>query len=240
MKPTIFSLSLVFLLFFFNSKSFANNTCSVNTTTASTCSIPSTPEKSSKEASSQSTNKSDQSTINNSSLSFMRHQEVIVPTDAPPILIEMFYSFDCPHCHEAMEWIPELKKTFPNVTVKMYEIKKIKANRELFEKTAVQHNITVTGVPTFFVGDKVFVGFYKNQTCCLLLDEIKALTFKNNVTKPPREIKVPILGTMRIDQISLLNFSIVIGLLDGLNPCAMWVLMFLLGYLFTLVHKKEF
>ncbi|MBF0208014.1 MAG: hypothetical protein HQK53_14135 [Oligoflexia bacterium] len=239
MKIIIFSILTIITLCFPISQSFSENSCAINTREESSCSITSSPQDSPPSSNKNLPNSSaDDSKIasNESTSSFMRHQIMAIPPNAPLISIEMFYSFDCPHCHEALSWIPELKRHFPNVTIQLYEIKKIKANQTLFEKTAAQHNVSVTGVPTFFIGDKVFVGFYKNQTCCLLLDEIKSLTFKSNSKNYHQEIKVPILGTMRVDQISLLNFSIVIGLLDGLNPCAMWVLMFLLG---LLIHTRS-
>jgi hypothetical protein len=44
-------------------------------------------------------------------------------------------------------------------------------------------------------------------------------------------IRVPILGTLRASELGLPLFTLAIGLLDGFNPCAMWVLLFLLSLL---------
>jgi len=47
----------------------------------------------------------------------------------------------------------------------------------------------------------------------------------------PREVSVPFIGTVAIADLSLPVLTIVLGALDGFNPCAMWVLVFLIGLL---------
>src|SRR6185295_12264334 len=43
------------------------------------------------------------------------------------------------------------------------------------------------------------------------------------------EIEVPLLGSLRVSDLGLPLFTFLIGLIDGFNPCAMWVLVFLLS-----------
>ncbi|HVW00071.1 MAG TPA: hypothetical protein VHB77_07020, partial [Planctomycetaceae bacterium] len=47
----------------------------------------------------------------------------------------------------------------------------------------------------------------------------------------PDAIQVPMFGTLRASELGLPVFTAAIGLLDGFNPCAMWVLLFLLSLL---------
>jgi hypothetical protein len=47
----------------------------------------------------------------------------------------------------------------------------------------------------------------------------------------PREVSVPFIGTVAIADLSLPVLTVVLGALDGFNPCAMWVLVFLTGLL---------
>ncbi|MFO1093706.1 MAG: glutaredoxin domain-containing protein [Planctomycetaceae bacterium] len=51
------------------------------------------------------------------------------------------------------------------------------------------------------------------------------------------EIRVPVLGSVRASRMGLPAFTIVIGLIDGFNPCAMWVLLFLLSILVNLQNR---
>ncbi len=44
-------------------------------------------------------------------------------------------------------------------------------------------------------------------------------------------IRLPYFGTLRVQEIGLPAFTFAVGLVDGFNPCAMWVLVFLLSVL---------
>jgi hypothetical protein len=48
------------------------------------------------------------------------------------------------------------------------------------------------------------------------------------------EIDLPWIGRVSADRLGLPLFTLVIGLVDGFNPCAMWVLLFLLSVLVNL------
>ncbi|REJ72841.1 MAG: hypothetical protein DWQ34_28440 [Planctomycetota bacterium] len=50
-------------------------------------------------------------------------------------------------------------------------------------------------------------------------------------------IFLPIVGEVRISDLGMPLFTIVIGLVDGFNPCAMWVLLFLLSILVNLKNR---
>ncbi|MBK7171521.1 MAG: hypothetical protein IPH83_20620 [Gammaproteobacteria bacterium] len=45
------------------------------------------------------------------------------------------------------------------------------------------------------------------------------------------------LGTLSVDRLGLPLFTLALGLLDGFNPCAMWVLLFL--YLLVHLHDRK-
>ncbi|MDY0094434.1 MAG: thioredoxin family protein [Candidatus Vecturithrix sp.] len=62
------------------------------------------------------------------------------------------------------------------------------------------------------------------------LPSMPASTAPPRVDPPdPNAITLPLLGTIMVSQIGLPLFTIIIGGLDGFNPCAMWVLCFLLS-----------
>lgn len=60
-----------------------------------------------------------------------------------------------------------------------------------------------------------------------------------NATEIPETIKYPIIGDMNLDSLSLPVLTIVMGSLDGFNPCAMWVLITLLTLLINTKSKKR-
>lgn len=63
---------------------------------------------------------------------------------------------------------------------------------------------------------------------------------KNNLTQVlEKNINIPILGTRQLKDFSLPVLTFVIALLDGFNPCAMWVLLFLISMLLGMKDKKR-
>lgn len=159
-------------------------------------------------------------------------------TTGNPVRLELFYAEDCPHCHEALVWLPELERKYPNLVVETFEITSSPDNRRRFEETARRHQSTVTGVPMFFLGGEAIVGFYQDQTCAALLEKVHRLSgfSRDTECESAREIQVPLLGTLKPDRISMFNFTVILGLLDSFNPCAIWVLTFLLS---ILVHSRQ-
>ncbi len=58
-------------------------------------------------------------------------------------------------------------------------------------------------------------------------------------TPPPEEIDLPLFGHLRVREVGMPAFTIAIGLVDGFNPCAMWVLIFLLSILVNIGDRKR-
>ncbi len=55
----------------------------------------------------------------------------------------------------------------------------------------------------------------------------------------PQKIKVPFFGSVDISKISLPMLTLIIGILDGFNPCAMWILVILISLLIPLKSRKK-
>ena len=52
-------------------------------------------------------------------------------------------------------------------------------------------------------------------------------------------VDIPLLGKVDPKSVSLPILSVVMGLVDGFNPCAMWVLIFLISMLLNMKDKKR-
>jgi glutaredoxin len=52
-------------------------------------------------------------------------------------------------------------------------------------------------------------------------------------------IKVPLFGDLQVSALGLPAFTFLIGLIDGFNPCAMWVLVFLLSVLVNIEDRRK-
>ena len=53
------------------------------------------------------------------------------------------------------------------------------------------------------------------------------------------KVKIPLIGYVEPENASLGLIAMIIGLVDGFNPCAMWVLFFLLSILINMKDRKR-
>jgi thiol-disulfide isomerase/thioredoxin len=75
-----------------------------------------------------------------------------------------FWSNDCPHCVAAHPFIEKLKAEYSWLNVREFEISNSPKNAQLFEKMARDHGKATSFVPTFFVKDKMIVGYTSADT----------------------------------------------------------------------------
>ncbi|MBD3245207.1 MAG: hypothetical protein GF335_04400 [Candidatus Moranbacteria bacterium] len=61
----------------------------------------------------------------------------------------------------------------------------------------------------------------------------------NSVAPNIEKIDLPVLGKIDLSQYSLPVVTIIMGALDGFNPCAMWILLFLISILIGVKDRKR-
>jgi thiol-disulfide isomerase/thioredoxin len=159
-----------------------------------------------------------------------------------------FYSHRCPHCKVAHPFINGLKKEYPKINFKELEVLKVPENRKLFMEMVNERGIQGGGVPTFIFGEKFVVGFQEGHHDKLIREMIELQlanhgedSCNDDKCKKCSEniIDVPVFGKIDAKMVSLPSFTFIIGLLDGVNPCAMWVLMFLLTLLVNAKSRRK-
>lgn len=70
-------------------------------------------------------------------------------------------------------------------------------------------------------------------------NEIKKETKKEKKEETNYEKTVPVLGKINAKTVSLPLLSVVLGFVDGFNPCAMWILIFLITMLLNMKDRKK-
>lgn len=63
--------------------------------------------------------------------------------------------------------------------------------------------------------------------------------FVENIESAPEKVNVPLLGEINLKNVSLPVLTFIIAATDGFNPCAMWVLLFLISLLINMKDKKR-
>jgi thiol-disulfide isomerase/thioredoxin len=163
-----------------------------------------------------------------------------------------FYGKYCPHCAKEKVFLESLESKYPQLEVKKYEASYNKENAELFKKLAESCGITSSYVPTLFIGDfDPIVGYLNDETTGKQIEGYIEYCLSEGCIDPidkaceePSQnqtqiVQLPLFGEIDVSQTGLLTFTIMIGFLDGFNPCAMWVLVFLLSMLLTAGSRKR-
>ena len=145
----------------------------------------------------------------------------------------------CPHCAAAKAFLPELQRRHPELRVRLRDVGSDPQARAELLRLSQQAGAGSPGVPTFAYGGRVLVGFDgpagRGQELLALLEAPQARRAATDGASAG-ELDLGPLGRLRVSRIGLPLFTLAMGLLDGFNPCAMWVLLFLLS---LLVHWRN-
>lgn len=165
--------------------------------------------------------------------------------------IDFFYSKTCPHCKVASDFLKEISLKDSDIKIERHEVGK-KDSFELLLSYYDKYNVEEEyqgGVPVIFIEDYYFVGFQKGYSEQKIEETIDALinnkeiemsnSSSGNVSEIKREVILPFIGTIDAEKTSPLIFSIVFGILDGFNACAMAALAFLLAVLIGMGDRKK-
>jgi len=160
------------------------------------------------------------------------------PEKAAPVTLYFFWGEGCPHCARSKPFLKELEQKYPALRIESWEVLENRDNLPRLMEMAKARNQEATGVPTFIIGDRVLGGFSPEIAAEIerLVTSALAGVADNHRHQPsPRDatdiITIPLFGRLDTSTLSLPVFTIVIAGLDSFNPCAFFVLFFLLSLL---------
>ena len=148
----------------------------------------------------------------------------------------VFVQDGCPHCAHAEDFLNNANIESVNV---VYHNLKNKNSLALLFQNITRLNIPKDqlGTPIFIFNDKYIIGFgeeKKAQILDLIFNENFKIKEKHN-----EEIDLGIFGKYNVLNTSIPVLAILMGLADGFNPCAMWVLVYLISICATLKDRKK-
>ena len=153
--------------------------------------------------------------------------------------IYLFYSYTCPHCHDEIEYFKQLENKYKDkINIYKYEVIKDKNNLKMMNATKELFQVSSTGVPFTVIGKEYILGFNettKDEFTSIIDNYLEEKTNENNIF----EKTIPILGKIDAKKTSLTLVGIILGFIDGFNPCAMWILLLLINMTLTMKNKKK-
>lgn len=191
-----------------------------------------------------------------------KNDATIDPTHHP-IDIEVFIREDCVQCDKAKEFLTKLQNLRPQLKIIIRDVRKEPAAQELLKRVAQNQGSVALDYPAFVVGGQLIIGFTEEaSTAQLVLDNLSLSAQKvsqagNDMADcetvkdlgcgliPPE----PIVKAERINfnffghnipllQIGLPLFTIVMGMLDGFNNSATWVLILLISLVAPMKNRS--
>jgi cytochrome c biogenesis protein CcdA len=170
--------------------------------------------------------------------------EATSPDAAGSAELIVFHSESCPHCRAELAFLDDLSERHPTLDVRAFEVGS-PANRDLLARTARQLGFEATGVPVTIFQKQVWVGFGPQVEADLERLVAAATAPRSNEPSPALDatpadgapapdgedttLAVPLVGDVDMGDQSLLVATVLIGFLDGVNPCSLWVLSLLLA-----------
>ena len=181
--------------------------------------------------------------------------------------IYLFHSNSCQHCKKENKLLDKLEQKYDNIRVYKYEISE-NDNSHLFSEVSHLLDARVGGVPFTVIGGKYFSGFSEENSKKVFSATIeyyskygyidKVGEYLKNIELPSYEIdinapsveeyideygnyvfKLPLIGKVQTKDLTLPLIAIIIGLIDGFNPCAMWILLFLISMLIGMKDQNK-
>jgi glutaredoxin len=159
----------------------------------------------------------------------------------------------CPYCKRAKAFLKKQQGTRNWLSIREYDVSASAAASDVFRRTNQLFGINRPGVPLIVTGGRPFLGFDEagttgaaimaaatacRQSTCQTLAGILSQSGDTAADRTvgqhgviPEHINVPFWGEVPLASLSLPALTIFLAAIDGFNPCAMWVLVFLVGLL---------
>jgi thiol-disulfide isomerase/thioredoxin len=158
--------------------------------------------------------------------------------------VHFFYLTGCTHCDEQKPFNEKLANTYPSIQIIEYDATTPAGSALLSEKLEA---LGIEGEPDFPItifGNQVFGGWQSEETTGRAIEEALQQCLEGNCPPPTSEepedgIVLPFIGEFVPADYSLPALAVILGLVDGFNPCAMWVLVYLISLIATLRDRKR-
>lgn len=164
------------------------------------------------------------------------------------LVMHFFYSSTCSHCAAQKIFNEKITLEFPGVKIISHNVELAEEWRNLVIMAQNYGINSPSGVPVTFIGNSTMIeGFEAEQTTGEeIRNAIRACLEENcssvqhtGTSSRLRNIEIPLIGNLDLSSAPLLALAVVLGLVDGFNPCAMWVLVYLIGVTINLKDRGK-
>lgn len=157
--------------------------------------------------------------------------------------IHFFYLPGCSHCDDQKPFNKKLEDTY-SINITRHNATTSIGNAllsEMLEELGIEEE---PEFPITIFGNQVFGGWESEETTGRKMEEALQQCLAGDCPpptgkEPTHKINLPFLGEIDPTDYSLPALAIILGFVDGFNPCAMWVLVYLISLIATLRDRKR-
>lgn len=144
-----------------------------------------------------------------------------------------FWGVGCPHCDAARPFVDRIERAHSELRVERVEVRRSRDGARRFVTAMRAADIEVPGIPAFVLGREAVLGYRGRDTERAVERLLAGLGAREVGT-----IDLPLVGTIAPSRLPLLELTLLVGFVDGFNPCAIWVLLVLLGILLRVRSRR--
>ena len=157
--------------------------------------------------------------------------------------VHFFYVTGCSHCDEQEPFNEKLAEQYPSIGIIEHDAATPEGSALLQEKLE-ELGADQPDFPITIFGNQVFGGWESEETTGREIEEALQRCLDGECPPPTDEepsdgIVLPIVGELIPAEYSLPALAVILGLVDGFNPCALWVLIYLISLVATLKDKRR-
>jgi hypothetical protein len=179
--------------------------------------------------------------------------------------IEAFVREGCPHCQQAEAFLGKLQQQYPLLRISIRDVSRDPSALDRLKQLAQAQAGATPRVPAFQVRDQLIVGYSEEaHSGDLILSALQggsgpadpanggsssceaeeSLSCKpEEMTRgpaKPEQFRVTLFGReITLGDVGLPAFTLAMGLLDGFNPCSMWVLLLMISLLAPMGDRRR-
>ncbi len=167
--------------------------------------------------------------------------------------INFFYLPGCPHCDEQKPFNEELAQKYPGIRIVEHDAATPQGYALLSEfltelgiEDEPEFPITIITIieGQEFISGWVSGGWESEETTGREIEEALEQCLTGHCPssageEPDDGIVLPIIGKFIPAYYSLPALAVILGLVDGFNPCALWVLLYLISLVMTLKDRRR-
>jgi glutaredoxin len=155
------------------------------------------------------------------------------------VTLQLFWVLGCPHCAAEERFLETIAPKYPELQVETYEVSLNETSRLRLLDLSEQLGFETESAPVTVLDGWYHIGYEADDVDgaaieAKIKEKIAALhgqTINTTEAESDLAVNLPLFGRVDLREMGIPLSTVIIGLMDGFNPCAFFVLTMLLSFM---------